>query len=98
MHPEIRSRIEADRRHQAALRAEMAPHVLRALDAADIAPDSTTGRHALASAPDAAYLVRRFVWSRRPLDLGLAAVDVVIASIRETARGVRTVGANTDSH
>ena len=98
MHPEIRSRIEADRRHQAALRAEMAPHVLRALDAADIAPDSETGRHALASAPDAAYLVRRFVWSRRPLDLGLAAVDVVLASIRETARGVRTVGANDPSH
>ena len=98
MPPEIRSRIEADRHHQAALRAEMAPHVLAALDAADIAPDSATGRHALASAPDAAYLVRRFVWSRRPLDLGLAAVDVVIASIREVARGVRTVGANTDSH
>ena len=98
MHPEIRSRIEADRHHQAALRAEMAPHVLAALDAADIAPDSATGRHALASAPDAAYLVRRFVWSRRPLDLGLAAVDVVLASIRETARGVRTVGANDPSH
>ena len=98
MPPEIREKIEADRHHQAALRAEMAPHVLAALDAADIAPDSATGRHALASAPDAAYLVRRFVWSRRPLDLGLAAVDVVLASIRETARGVRTVGANTDSH
>ncbi len=98
MPPEIREKIEADRRHQAALRAEMAPHVLAALDAADIAPDSATGRHALASAPDAAYLVRRFGWSRRPVDLGLAAVDVVIASIRETARGVRTVGANTDSH
>ena len=98
MHPEIRERIEADQRHQAALRAEMVPHVLAALDAADIAPDSATGRHALASAPDAAYLVRRVGWSRRPIDRGLAAVDVVIASIRETARGVRTVGANTDSH
>ena len=34
----------------------------------------------------------------RAVDRGLAAVDVVIASIREVARGVRTVGANTDSH
>ena len=95
---EILRRIEADAKHQARLHAELRPHVLAALDAADIAPDSAAGRHALASAPDAAYLVRRFVWSRRPLDLGLAAVDVVLASIRETARGVRTVGANTDSH
>ena len=62
-----------------------------ALDAADIAPDSAAGRYALASAPDAAYLVRRFGWEKRPVDREFAAVDLVLMAARETRRGVRTV-------
>ena len=88
---EILRRIEADAKHQASLHAELRPHVLAALDAADIAPDSAAGRYALASAPDAAYLVRRFGWEKRPVDREFAAVDLVLMAARETRRGVRTV-------
>ena len=87
----IRAHIQAAERHRTMLDSLMRPLVLRALDAADIAPDSAAGRYALASAPDAAYLVRRFGWEKRPVDREIAAVDLVLMAARETARGVRTV-------
>ena len=74
---EILRRIEADAKHQASLHAELRPHVLAALDAADIAPDSAAGRYALASAPDAAYLVRRLT--------RMAIEDIDVIDCRERA-------------
>ena len=89
---EILRRIEADAKHQASLHAELRPHVLAALDAADIAPDSAAGRYALDAAADAGQLVRDTEMSRdAAVDREIAAVDLVLMAARETARGVRTV-------
>jgi len=67
--------------------------VLRALDAADVPPDSATGRYALANADHAALLVRDTEHARGvAVDREIAAVDLVLAAERETRRGVRTVG------
>jgi len=90
---DIRAKVEADKRERDALASLMRPLVLRALDAADIAPDSAAGRLALAAAADAAYLVRKTEYRRDgAIDREIAAVDVVLMAARETARGVRTVG------
>ena len=88
----IRAHIQAAERHRTMLDSLMRPLVLRALDAADIAPDSAAGRYALDAAADAGQLVRDTEMSRdAAVDREIAAVDLVLMAARETARGVRTV-------
>ena len=92
--PQCLRRVRAEADHRAAMASLMRPHVLAALDAADVAPDSATGRLALSAAPDAAYLVRGVEYRRNEaIDREIAAVDVVLWAQGETARGVRVVGA-----
>lgn len=95
LHPQIAERLRAQREHEAHLDRFFRPFVLAALDAADVPPDSVTGKRALSLMADAAYLVQRVNhqrWNEPPVDLQLAAVDIVIASLNDTARGVRTIG------
>ena len=65
----IRAHIQAAERHRTMLDSLMRPLVLRALDAADIAPDSAAGRYALDAAADAGQLVRD---TDAPWDVGIA--------------------------
>ena len=88
----IDAQIEAAEKHRARLDSIMRPLILRALDAADIAPDSAAGRFALDAAADAGQLVRDTEIARdAAVDREIAAVDLVLMAARETARGVRTV-------
>ena len=90
----IRRQVQAQERFRAMLDSLMRPLVLRALDAADIAPDSDAGRFALAAAADAGQLVRGAEIARdAAVDREIAAVDLVLMAAAETSRGVRTVGA-----
>lgn len=90
----IDAQVAAAAKHRARLDSIMRPLVLRALDAADIAPDSDAGRFALAAAADAAQLVRDAEIRRdRAVDREIAARDLVLMAAAETSRGVRTVGA-----
>ena len=88
----IRAHVQAAERHRTRLDSIMRPLVLRALDAADIAPDSAAGRYALDAAADAGQLVRDAEIARdAAVDREIAAVDLVLMAARETRRGVRTV-------
>ena len=88
----IRAHVQAAERHRTMLDSLMRPLILRALDAADIAPDSAAGRYALDAAADAGQLVRDTEIARdAAVDREIAAVDLVLMAERETARGVRTV-------
>ena len=88
----IEAHVREDKRSRARLDSIMRPLVLRALDAADIAPDSDAGRYALDAAADAGQLVRDTEIARdAAVDREIAAVDLVLMAARETARGVRTV-------
>ena len=90
----IRAHVQAAERHRTMLDSLMRPLILRALDAADIAPDSDAGRFALAAAADAGQLVRDAETRRdAAVDREIAAVDLVLMAAAETSRGVRTVGA-----
>jgi hypothetical protein len=91
-HEYIDGMVQAAEKHRARLDSIMRPLVLRALDAADIAPDSAAGRYALDAAADAGQLVRDAEIARdAAVDREIAAVDLVLMAARETARGVRTV-------
>ncbi len=88
----IDAQLAAAAKHRARLDSIMRPLILRALDAADIAPDSAAGRFALDAAADAGQLVRDTEIARdAAVDREIAAVDLVLMAARETARGVRTV-------
>ena len=88
----IDAQLAAATKHRARLDSIMRPLILRALDAADIAPDSAAGRFALDAAADAGQLVRDTEIARdAAVDREIAAVDLVLMAARETARGVRTV-------
>lgn len=96
LHPDIARRLRDEDEYRRQLAAELHQELEAALDAAGLPPDSAAARYARANAPDAACLVRRFDWAHRrprPVCRQLAAVDIVIAAQRETARGVRTIGA-----
>lgn len=88
----IRAHVQAAEKYRTMLDSLMRPLVLRALDAADIAPDSAAGRYALDAAADAGQLVRDAEIARdAAVDREIAAVDLVLMAARETRRGVRTV-------
>ena len=88
----IDAMVAAAVKRRARLDSLMRPLILRALDAADIAPDSAAGRYALDAAADAGQLVRDTEIARdADVDREIAAVDLVLMAAAKTSRGVRTV-------
>ena len=85
----IRAHVQAAERHRTMLDSLMRPLILRALDAADIAPDSDAGRFALAAAAEELQVVAG------NMDDNVAATSWQIerssSSSTEVARSVQTV-------
>lgn len=69
--------------------------VIEALIAADVSHDSRQASYAFAMTPYAASFAWTATLKGRTVDHDTAAACLVLAAFRETARGVRTVGAPT---